>query len=168
MRILPFAAVIGLSSLALHSAAIACSPPPPVPPGLTAEEVARRHDERMLANQNYNWAQAQSIFIARVEGQGTVPDGPELRGGRRAVLVPLLQIKGPRSDFRKISIRHSSSLCGMSPDFDALADDASGNFVVYMDGGLTTGQVIATVRVDDLLDPVVREAWLSAYSLDGR
>ena len=154
-----------LSALFVLTAAyevFACTPPPPPPPWMTTAQIEAEWKQRILDSQISDWSSAATIFIARVESKGTVALGRGSRG-RRAVLAPVLQIKGPDVKHR-IRIQHMGFLCGANPALDALDENADGYFMVYaFDEETTANSVFTTTALDRLVDPNVLEAWRSAY-----
>jgi hypothetical protein len=160
-------ALFGLAATVLVTTvswdAFACTPPPPPPPWMTVAEIEAEWKQRVLDSQTDDWNRAASVFIARVESQGTVAFASDSRG-RRAVLVPVLQIKGP--DVRRaVRIQHTGSLCGMTPDLDALDENARGYFMVYaLDEAPSGRSVYVTAPLGELVDPGVLAAWRAAYA----
>ncbi len=158
--------MFGLTSAVLVTIAscdaFACTPPPPPPPWMSAQQIEAEWNQRILDSQISDWDVAASVFIARVESKGTVVLGNESRG-RRAVLAPILRIRGPDVG-RKIRIQHTGSLCGMQPNLDALDQNASGYFMVYsLDETPTASSIYVTTPLGELVDPNVLAAWGSAY-----
>ncbi|QYC09877.1 hypothetical protein [Brevundimonas nasdae] len=153
------------SALFVLSAAyevFACTPPPPPPPWMTAAQIEAEWNQRILDSQIGDWSSAATVFIARVESKGTVALGRGSRG-RRAVLAPVLQIKGPDVE-RRIRVQHTGFLCGANPALDALDENADGYFMVYaFDEKPSASSVFATTALDRLIDPNALEAWRSAY-----
>ncbi|MET4682835.1 hypothetical protein [Brevundimonas faecalis] len=152
-----------VASACPSGSASACSPPPPPPPWFTSDQIEAQFAERILAGQREAWEGATTVFIARVAEQGAIRIAPQLFG-RRAVLIPVLQLKGPKVQ-RRITIRHTGYLCGMTPGFDALREDAEGYFVVYSGADRPTNETIwTTTPVNDLVEPKALEAWSLATS----
>nr|WP_315050624.1 hypothetical protein [uncultured Brevundimonas sp.] len=138
-------------SLCGVSEAVACLVPPPAPPEVVAARTAQWQSEL--------WGRAQSVFIARTASPGRVRNG-----GNRAILVPVLQLKGPevKSGVR-IAHTHWNS-CGPAPWLDALNGRSDEFFVAYSSLAEPDGSSItATLRLNNLVDPTVIEAWSKAY-----
>lgn len=142
--------VLGLAHFS--SGAFACVMAPPAGP----EEVAAR----TLRYQADLWRRSQSVFIVRTERPGRVRNG-----GSRAVLVPVLQLKGPSTtDALRVAHTHWTS-CGPAPFLDALNGQADEFFVAYSAAVVPDGaSILATLRPMELIEPQAYEAWQAAYA----
>lgn len=140
-----------LSSASLTSAVQACVLAPPATP----EEVSAR----TLRYQADLWSRSKSVFIVRTERPGRLQNG-----GLRATLVPVLQLKGTRTnDNLRVAHTHWTS-CGPAPFLDALNGMSDEFFIAYSaDTDPTGSSILSTLRPSELIEPQAQAAWRAAY-----
>ncbi|RYG75158.1 MAG: hypothetical protein EON59_18500 [Alphaproteobacteria bacterium] len=131
----------------------ACLMAPPASP----EETAARTREY----QSDLWTRSDSIFVARVTRHGTVQ--MEWGRGLWTELTPVLQLKGERRTART-RIQHTVfTSCGPAPILDALHPAPDEFYIVYSTSAAhEQGSINATLRLQDLVDPLAVTAWSEA------
>lgn len=146
-------AVVAVAVSATSGAA--CVMAPPGPPEVMAA--------RTMNYQTRLWAQSESIYVARVTDSGRVPLGDV--SGFRATLLPTLQIKG-RVPLAPLTVQHTSfTSCGPHPFLDVLDFRPNEFYVVFSSTEEPApGTILATLELDEIVEPHLLRAWAEAHA----